>query len=104
MIQHILGIVIPEEILEDLEIERIEESEEGRVFHRVEKENRRPEVGEELTKDGFMRPKDILHYPAGSLTAYCLHTLKPYEPTRCGHIYTIYMPAAAREPCHSSRK
>lgn len=86
LIQQILGIVIPKEILEDFEIERIEESEEGRGFHMVEKENRRPEVGEELTKNGFMRPKDIMHYPAGSLTAYCLHTLKPYAPIRCGHI------------------
>jgi hypothetical protein len=40
LIQQILGIVIPEEILEDFEIERIEEREEERVFHMVEKESR----------------------------------------------------------------
>ena len=33
LIQQILGIVIPEEILEDFEIERIEDREEERVFH-----------------------------------------------------------------------
>ena len=63
--QQILGIVIPEEILEDFEIEQIEEFEEERVFHMVEKESRCPDAGEELLKDGFMRPKDIVHYPSG---------------------------------------
>ena len=65
MIQQILGIVIPEEILEDFEIERIEEREEERVFHMVEKKSRKPEAGEELMKDGYMRPKDIVHYSSG---------------------------------------
>ena len=65
LIQQVLGIVIPEEILEDFEIERIEEMEEERVFHMVERESRRPDAGEELLKDGFMRPKDIVHYPSG---------------------------------------
>lgn len=65
LIQQILGIVIPEEILEDFEIERIEEREEERVFHMVEKESRKPEAGEELLKDGYMRPKDVVHYPSG---------------------------------------
>ena len=58
LIQQILGIVIPEEILEDFVIERIEEREEERVFHMVEKESRKPEAGEVLMKDGYMRPKD----------------------------------------------
>jgi len=31
----------------------------------VEKEGRKPKVEEELLKDGFMRPKDIVHYPSG---------------------------------------
>lgn len=65
MIQQILGKVITEEILEDFEIERIEEREEERVFHMVEKESRKPEAGEELMKDGYMRPKDVVHYPSG---------------------------------------
>ena len=65
LIQQILGIVIPKEILEDFEIERIEEREEERVFHMVEKESRKPEAGEELMKDGYMRPKDVVHYPSG---------------------------------------
>ena len=31
----------------------------------VEKEGRKPKVEEELLKDGFMRPKDIVYYPSG---------------------------------------
>jgi len=63
--QQILGIVIPEEILKDFEIEKIEEKEDERVFHMVEREDREPKAGEELMKDGYMRPKDIVHYPSG---------------------------------------
>ena len=57
--------MIPEEVLEDFEIERIEEQEENRVFTMAEKESRMPETGEVLMKDEYMRPKDIVHYPFG---------------------------------------
>ena len=43
--QQILGILIPEEILEDFEIVDIEEKADERVFHMREKEERKPEVG-----------------------------------------------------------
>ena len=63
--QQIVGMVIPEEILKDFEIVKIEEREDERVFHMSEKEDHRPDVGEELMKDGYMRAKDIVHYPSG---------------------------------------
>ena len=65
IMQQILGILIPEEILEDFEIVDIEEKADERVFHMREKEERKPEVGEELLKDGYMRAKEVVHYPSG---------------------------------------
>ena len=64
-IEQILGILIPEEILEDFELMKVEEKDEERVFYMREKEERKPEAGEELMKDGYMRAKDIVHYPSG---------------------------------------
>ena len=65
MIQKILCIVIPEEILDDFEIERIEEQGEELISHMVEKESHWPESGEERMKDGYMRSKDMVHYSSG---------------------------------------
>ena len=77
LMQQILGIVIPEEKLKDFEIEKIEETEEQRVFHIVEKESRKQETGEELIKDG-MSPKN--RYPSRLEQCFCHYRRQASPP------------------------
>lgn len=66
VIQAALRILIPPEILESFDLEKIEEDgETTRIFYLVEKESQIPETDEPLMKDGYMRQKDIVHFPSG---------------------------------------
>lgn len=66
VLQAALQILIPKEILDAFELDRIEEvGDETRIFHMVEKESQKPEADEPLMKDGYMREMDIRHFPSG---------------------------------------
>ena len=61
VLQAALQILIPKEILDAFDLEKIEEVEGNtRIFHMVEKESQVPQVSEPLMKDGYMRGKSGL--------------------------------------------
>lgn len=66
VLQAALQILIPKEILDAFDLEKIEEVEGNtRIFHMVEKESQVPQVSEPLMKDGYMREVNIQHFPSG---------------------------------------
>lgn len=57
---------IPKEILENFELVGVTERSADEVLYDLEeKEERQPEVGKELVKNGHMRSVEIQHYPIG---------------------------------------
>ena len=57
---------IPKEILDSFDLVSVKERREDEVVYELEeKEERRPEVGKELVKNGYMRSVEIQHFPVG---------------------------------------
>ena len=67
---HLYSLIVPENILENFEIERVEEQENTLNIYLTEKQENKPDREVELVRNGYMNPVEIQSFPVQGKACY----------------------------------